>query len=413
MERIKKPRRSSRLAFLSPAARGWRLRVGAESGAARVFPTLAEAAAAIPPEHALHLALPASAVLLERMQLPATDRAELAGMMRLQLEKTLPFPAEEITSDLAVLKQTETESLILALAVHDEQLNLFAQPLRERRVLPEKMTFFALQVAAEGDPADTECVIYAEDGKVVLVIGEGGKLCYAQTVSSMDAGEFFTELPQMLLSTELDGVPASYSRVRLDRELASWEEQTNEFFGVRVDLVAIGLRWREPQVNLVPASWQRDRAQLASAAQWRGRLLLAGIAYLVLLLLAAGAIFWMKMRLDKIEAEVRATQPQIDLIAAEKARWTALMPAIDPSRYPVEILRQVFNSLATDDIRLTKFTSLPAQFSIEAEAPTASLAVNFGERLKKNPGLSDFNFEIGPPAILPNEHAQLQAVGKL
>ena len=88
-------------ALLTPDADGWRLsRTGA---APQKMATLGEAAAALPAGMRLHLALPCQAVLIERMTLPATDRAELAGMVQLQLEKTLPFAIEEVSSDFVVV----------------------------------------------------------------------------------------------------------------------------------------------------------------------------------------------------------------------------------------------------------------------------------------------------------------------
>ena len=67
------------------------------------YSTLGEAAAALPLNVAVRLALPCQAALLERLKLPATDREELAGMVQLQLEKTLPYPVEEVSSDFEVI----------------------------------------------------------------------------------------------------------------------------------------------------------------------------------------------------------------------------------------------------------------------------------------------------------------------
>ncbi len=52
--------------------------------------TMEEAAASLPEDATVSLSLPVSAVLMERMRLPSTDREELGGMVTLQLEKTLP-----------------------------------------------------------------------------------------------------------------------------------------------------------------------------------------------------------------------------------------------------------------------------------------------------------------------------------
>ncbi len=379
----------------------------------RMFASLEEVAAALLPEQAVHLALPVGVVLIERMRLPSTNRDELAAMMRLQLEKTLPFSIDEVTSDFEVISQSENESLILALAANNEQLDTLTAPLRTRHFLPEKITLFALHVATQIAKDETVCVIYIEDEKTVLAIYENGKLGYAQTIAAINADDFLAELPQLLLTAELDGVPTTFARVRLDKELDAWSEQARNFFGAPVESISLSAALPEPALNFVPASWHRERENLQRASRIRSRLMMAGVIYLALLLIAAGALFWMQNRLTKLDQQVRATQPQIDLIAAQKAKWTALAPAIEPGRYTIEILLQVCDSLPSDEIRLTKFTETPAQFTLEAEAPNAGVAVEFGERLKKSPGLKDFTLQINPPAILPNEHAQLRVFGKL
>ena len=101
-------------ALLTPDAIAWRLlRAGVPP---QKFATLAEAAAALPAGTHLHLALPCQAVLLERMTLPATDRAELAGMVHLQLEKSLPFPIEDVSADFLIVETGETESTLVSAA---------------------------------------------------------------------------------------------------------------------------------------------------------------------------------------------------------------------------------------------------------------------------------------------------------
>ena len=108
-------------AILAPEADGWR--VSLPGGGTQSAKTLGEAAAAVPPGATIHLALPAHAALLERLTLPSTNREELAGMVQLQLEKTLPYPMEEVTSDFDVIKQGESESTLISVATHTGQLN--------------------------------------------------------------------------------------------------------------------------------------------------------------------------------------------------------------------------------------------------------------------------------------------------
>ena len=55
------------------------------------------------------LGLPVAAVLAQRFRLPSVDPAEFAEMIRIQIEKVLPFSAEEVTTDFEVIEQDENE----------------------------------------------------------------------------------------------------------------------------------------------------------------------------------------------------------------------------------------------------------------------------------------------------------------
>lgn len=385
---------------------------GANAQTARNFPSLEEAAAAEGEE--IHLALPAGAVLMERMRLPSVDRAELDGMMRLQLEKTLPFGADEIAADFEIIGQTETESELLALAVNNAQLDALCEPLRAANQLPEKVTLFAAHLAANAPPSETVCAIFREQETIVLIVAQNAKLTYAQTVLTSDAHGFFEELPQTLLTAELDGVPMDFNRVQLDQKLSDRQAQARELFpSIPIDLISLDAPLPEPAMNLAPAAWLQERRQIESSARTRSQLIFAGAIYLALLLCAAGYVIWLQRQVTQITQQAAAAAPEVQLIGSRKARWSALAPAIDPTHYAVEILYQVSSSLPSPDIRITAFDQNPTQFTIEGEAPTAAMAIDFGERLKKNPDLQEFSFTFAPPAILPNEHAQFRIFGKL
>jgi hypothetical protein len=102
-------------AQITPTPGGWRLHLG--SAAPKEAATLEEIAALLPPGGHVELSLPCQAAVLERLTLPSTEREELQGMIQLHLEKTLPYPVEEVTSDFEEIQRTETESTVLALAV--------------------------------------------------------------------------------------------------------------------------------------------------------------------------------------------------------------------------------------------------------------------------------------------------------
>lgn len=407
--------------MISAAAQGWRLSIPGSLSAQfepRIVQSLAEAAEAAPLHCPIHLALPVSAVMFERMTLPATDPDELRGMMRLQLEKTLPYPVDEVTSDYAAIQTGEKESVVMAVALSNVQLDLLCAPLRAAGRFPEKITVRAMHLAATCPVSAVVLLIYKEEGKFIIAICENGNLGFVHTLAATEIGEVTAELPQVLLSAELDGVPSDFSRIQLDRECAEIKDKTSALLGLPVDVISTEEQVAGPNINLFPSIWQGVITAAEQRAKAKSFLILAAGVYLAIVLCASGYLFWMTSRVATLDKALRAIQPEVASIQARSTRWNSLAPVLDPGRYTVELLYQIQKSLPSDSIRITEFDQsfdqVNSQFTIKGEAPTPALAIDFGEQLKNNPDLKDFRIEVPAPALLPNsEHAQFEIFGKL
>ena len=399
------------LALLTPDADGWRLTRAGLS--AQKIATLGEAAAALPEGTRLHLALPCQAVLLERMTLPATDRAELAGMVQLQLEKTLPFPIEGVSSDFVVVASGENESTLVSAAAQHSQIETLCRPLRDRDRLPEKITPFPMHIAAACPADETVLAVYPEQGQLVVAICENSRLAWTQVLPTTDAAALRSELPQLLLGAEMEGAPVVFSRVCLAEECAPLADVFREFFQVPVEPAAFGGALPEPAVNLVPPSWRDDEKRGARAAHWRQRLIAAGVVYVLAIIAAFAYLAWLKAQARKIDAQYAAAAPVEKYVLAQEARSKVLAQAIDPARYARELLYQINKNRPTDEIHITEFDLQPNQWRIVGEAPSANLAIDYISKLKEEKELGAFVIDAKPPQLLPNEHAQFTIFGKL
>ena len=398
-------------ALLTPDADGWRLSLA--GGAARKMATLGEAAAALTNGIRVHLALPCQAVLLERMTLPATDRDELAGMVLLQLEKTLPFPIEGVSSDFVVVATGDNESTLVSAAAQHTQLDALCAPLRARGRLPKKITPFPMHVAGACPADETVLAVYPEQGQLVVAICEKSRLAWTYVLPALDAESLRSALPQMLLGAEMEGVPVVFSRVRLAQECAPLAEVLRDFFLLPVEFAAFDGLLPEPAVNLVPASWQADVDRGARAAHWRQRLIAAAVLYVLAIVAAFAYLAWLKAQARKIDARLAAALPVEKFVLSQEARSQALAAAIDPRRYARELLYQVNKDRPTDDIHITEFDLQPAQWRVVGEAPSANLAIDYLSKLKEEKELGAFVIDAKPPQLLPNEHAQFTIYGKL
>ncbi len=396
---------SASAALITPDLEGWR--VGGKK-----FATLGEAVAAVPSGGRLHLALPCHDVLLERLKLPSTDRAELSGMLQLQLEKTLPYPVEEVSTDFEVLGTAENESTLLSVAAHSGQLDDLCQPMREAARLPEKITLYAMHVAAACPPDEVVLAIYAEQGTLVAAIVEHGKLGWAETLSGTDAETLAGELPRLLLPAEIDGVPTDFSRILLAQDLEPLEAPLREFFEQPVEFLSLEGTLPEPAGNLLPPAWEADARRLERAGRIRQQLLTAAVVWLLVIAGAFIYLAWLKQQEKKLAAELAAARPELDFITTREARWMALAPAVDPARYTVELLYHLHKNLPNPEVKITELDQQPTGWKVVGEAPSAALAIDFVDKLKKDPELRAWQVQAGPPQILPNEHAQFTIFGK-
>ncbi len=363
-----------------------------------------EAAAMLPEAAAVSLSLPVSAVSIERMTLPSTAPDELDGMVLLQLEKTLPYAADELTVGFDIIRQVGNESHLLAVAVSDEQLDGLCDPLRARRHLPDQLGIYAMQLAARYPAEPVLGLIYREGEATILAVAEKGKLTAAYACQTVDREEFLVELPRLLLAAELEGTPINFSKIVIEQELGSWIGGLREQFGdTFIERGVLDGPLPQCAVNLVPGGWTEEKRQFAQKAKVREWLILAGAVYLCVLLVAASYIIWLEHQVNAVNAQVAQAAPYVDSITNRKARWQALAPAIDPTRYLVEILNQISHSVPSDELHVTQLAQTePSQFEIDGEAPNAGMVLVYLKSLQTDPNLKMFQFKTDQPEIVPN-----------
>src|SRR3712207_8815423 len=77
-------------------------------------------------------------VLAQRLRLPTVEASEFSEMVRIQIEKALPYPAEEVTTDFEVIEQTEEGSVISAVRSEEHTSELQSRQYLVCRLLLEK-----------------------------------------------------------------------------------------------------------------------------------------------------------------------------------------------------------------------------------------------------------------------------------
>ena len=398
-------------AILAPEADGWRISL--PGGATQSAKTLGEAAAIVPAGAMIHLRLPAHAALLERLTLPSTNREELAGMVQLQLEKTLPYPMEDVTSDFEVIKQGESESTLISVATHTGQLNKLCEPLRTTARLPRRVTLFASHVAASCPADKVVLCVWQEEAQLVVAICECGKVSTAQTIPSASADALLGELPSLLLRAELEGVPVEFDSIRVEHGCEQLRPALEQYFHKPVETVSFNAGLPDAKGNLLPEAWTSEQKRAESSGRLKGRLQIAAFVYLLLLAGAFVYLAWMKRQVQNLDANLAKLKPQIEYVTGQETRWAALRPAIDPERYTLNILRLCTEARPSGEVQFNVFDHQPSQFMIEGEVPNANMAGDYGEKLQAVEGLGDFKVETPPPATLKEDRWKFKFFGRL
>jgi len=377
-----------------------------------MIPNLEEAVPLLRAGDRLVLGLPLTAVLTQRFHLPTVDPSEFSEMVRIQIEKALPFSADEVTTDFEVIEQNETGSVVSAMAVRNEQLAQLAAPLLDRGYIPSQVTVYASQRATTHAPEGRALLIYPEGEQLVSAVTENGKVSLTRTLEGIEPEQLQSGLPQLTLSAELQGISGVFPNVFLDETCFELRDTVENILTSRPELVGVETPPATVKLNLLPQSWRDRSAALARRGEWQKRLILAGAVYAGIFLLALLYLGFMKFQISRLDRAIAQDAPKIEFVRAAEANWKSLAPALDSRYYPVEILLHLYESLPSQDVRITTFTQSARQLSVDGEANTAALAYQFADKVKKDPGLQIFVFTMNDPRILANGHAQFRLEGR-
>jgi hypothetical protein len=366
----------------------------------------------LPSKLRAELLLPSSAIVTERLTLPKAPREDLFSMAQLQLEKLLPYTAEDFVFDIEELGCIGEEAQILAVAAPFSELKSCAEPLRSSEMGPVAVGVYAIQLAREWHAHGNVVVVWREGDNAFLLIASEGRLQWVEGLGCESSLPEVAEVQRVLLGAELAGALPE----RLDHAYVGAVEWLG---AVRGALTAVPVDESkmapsgELSGNWLPSQWAEEAAALSRKSRMIERLQWAGIAYAALL---AAGFCWLafeKSRIGKLDMEISELQPQVEAAKARQNRWRNLEPALEPSRYLIELLHQSSKAVAGVDIRITEFQMNPREFAFSAEASNVAEAIEYVGRLKKEAELASFKIDSPNPNILPNERAQFRVTGKV
>ena len=358
------------------------------------------------------LALPVNAILAQRLRLPTVDPSEFGEMVRLQVEKSFPYPPEEVTSDFEVIEKTENESVISSVAVHNARLTELAGPLLNRGHIPRQVTVYAAQRAASHAAKGRALIIYRGRREARFRDQRKRQAQSHPHARCGGGGTVAARSAAVGLERGVAGDRYLFPTVLLDENCLPLRDTIERVFAQRPNLMGMETPPATVKLDLTPEAWRKQRAALVRQKEWRKRLLWAGGAYAAAFLLFALYVAIIRFQVGHFQKAIQRDAPKVEFIKRTEANWKALSPAIDPHYYPIEVLLHLFESLPNPEVRITVYEQSARNISVQGEAPSAALAYQFAEKVKKHPDLQAFTFNLGTPRILPNDHAQFRLEGK-
>lgn len=401
---MKQSKSLRRRALIRPARGVWQKWESGEDEAWTLVGEGLELADLRPAENTL-IAVPVRRAFSLALWVPGADPSLFADLVYTQLEmRGLAGRSKETTSYVWREVARENDDVLL-------QVTVLPGHLAPRYWHGDIVDYV---VSAECLPAADDCVsVWEEEGVWVASVTRGDLLLHFQVLNATTpSADMAFELVLLLAPLEAGSMIAEASRVRLfyqgdtAPDLSAW----NFSGGVEAAPFPSPV-YPVNAPRCVPLPVRRVQETKARSGRRQRIMLWAAAAYLLVVLLLVGNALWLNARASSLLSALRADAPQVDAVRAAMQRWNSIESAVDPRRYPIEILYQAVRLLPEDGVRLTLFQMDLDRVVVSGEASTLQAAQRFQEELRKNPDLADYDWTSDNPRPLPTGSAAFQIDG--
>lgn len=393
-----------RCELLLPAATGWERWTGPEFGPLereQIF----EGEGSFTRDGQRHvLALPSTATWV----LPAWlkgDADHLRDMAQLHLERLgVRTPGGQQEMQVNRIASDDAAHLACIIALKEE-----TSPLAAKTQLPDDATVSALCYPLPDDAI----VLWRELGRLVVAITSGAQLIYFSPLSSAKLDQnALGELNNICLQLGFQRVLGTVARMVL------WTDEGDVEFIHRVTgIPAIHEDKPVPQLparggcDLMPADVVAECARQQKSK--RTRMMALGAGALVAVAIAAIAlltVFASRERTQLLDKVAELT-PRASKVEDHRKAWEEVAPAVDPKRFPMEVLLRCMEPKSSGDVALVHFEVTGDRVMLRGRTPTSSIALQFAQEIKGTESLHAWAWETPPPAMHSDDSATFELKG--
>ena len=264
-----------------------------------------------------------------------------------------------------------------------------------------------------------QLVVIEEQGDLVLAANHQGRLQHSHVFAQRpaDAAQVAMEVTLTKLALEAQPGTSPITGVTLVGQWdADFVADLRHQLGLTVQEVA-GLTpsakldtkgWTE----LLPSSVASARVDAAKRRTWLRLALLGAVALAAMIFLGITFLQKLQTEANELTASVAATKAPAAEIKLTNDRWNALLPAIDPKRYPLVILNQVTSLLPPSGIVFREVEIKTNETEVRGEARDAQTAFTLLEDLKKHKQLGVLEWTMPQPQIRESKTATFRLQGK-
>ena len=358
------------------------------------------------------VALPVSQCLTFSVWLPSSDPSLHGEMIFSQIERRglATRGRDETVLDHCVVASVEDRVLV--------RVTVLAGEVPAALCLSNAQSF-AVSPSVFALP-ENQFVLWQEHNQLVLAANRGGALVYAQVLSR--SAELSPQIAQQINSIRLAlEMERSVERIVGVTLWGDFSEAQNSLAGLNLPVYAEQrpvpsgscIAAVASRAGLLPLPLQALRRSRSRQNQNIRTALFAGAAYL--------AIVWLLWAylgsLQKNQADLLASMANDGPIATELGRtaacWRAIEPAVNPKLYAIEQFYQCANVLPPAGIRFSSFETLGTDIRMKGIARNAATVFRLVEDLKRNPGLSGYQWKMGQPKLQKDDSAEFKLEGSL
>jgi hypothetical protein len=318
------------------------------------------------------------------LTLPATDTAELAQMVRLQIDDLSPLSSEETVFGFLPLDANGTSTRVLVAlapkAVSDERVAATNAEI----VSVDAVAVFRALVRRNLLPHDDQLHLFLqlEPDNATLIAHTHGQPLLVRSLMTTNADAVRAEIAHTKLALAVEHPDAAFG------ETVATGPGANEIGRVLTDVPSLDTALQEDDAdsfNLLSDEWRERRRRVQVRQRLiRAAFVVAGVYALALLGYGAAALK-QSWQLKAVERDIKAHQPQYGEARAARNALQMLQSRLDTEQTALEVLREA-TLLLPEGVRLISFTFKKSdRVTLRGETPSAAQASEFIGRLERCP----------------------------